>query len=369
MVNKKNKNLVAQIATHGPTKEQQRIARRVQQYDELTRRGQQQPLPADKDAGTRVKKSAPTKHDRRISRACQHHVKLARREVRWANRGNIAALLDATRSSRPDATTTTTTTTTTTETGTETGTEHLFQFCGNIITAQDEDEDKAIQAAVEASAAPFDPYRHFLFASGTCGKVKGVKKQPGATTTGAATILRRAVAAVVCKTASGRSRNEGGDTDAGHTWEEKSFSMNLSPGNSTTQGIEVGLRSVAEALALVATQVACTRDEGMSHDNNLHMRPKVTVFTDSRAVVAKISKINLTAQQLKSAPWVEKLMTRSEYLRHLGVEIELRWSPCLQSEGTKRAKRASRRAAKSHGACVDSVDQDLQILVDSLEQE
>lgn len=231
----------------------------------------------------------------------------------------------------------------------EAETDYLFQFCGNVITAQSEDE--ATQAAIEASAAPFDPYRRVLFASGTA---KGSKL--------------KATAAVVCKKAAPGNNNNNDSADG--IWEEKVFGLDLPPSNSTQKSIEVGLRPIAEALALVATQLACARDEGMSHnDKGLYMRPKVTIFTDSQAVMDKVSRINFTARQLESTPCIEKLITRSEYLRHLGVEIELRCSPCLQSEGTKRAKDASRRAAKSHGACksVDGVDEGLQIF-DSLEQ-
>lgn len=344
MVNQKNKYLATQIVTQGPTSGQQRIARQVQQYDELMRK----PQPLAKKDAARVRKSPPTKNERRISRACQHQEKLVRKEIRQINRGNIEALLDATKSSRPQAALT------------EVEPDYLFQFCGNIIPLQS--EDKAIQAAVEASVAPFNPYHRVLFTSGACGKAKG-SKQPD--TIAAATRTRSAGAAVVYKIAPG-TKNENSNI-----WEEKLFRVSLPPSNTTTQNIEASLGSIAEALALVAIQLAHAIDDGVPHINTPLTRSKVTIFTDCRAVMARISKISLTARQLASTPSVKKLITRSEYLRHLGVEVELRCSPRLQSEGSKRAKRASRRTAKSPGACksVDSIDEGLQILIDSLEQE
>lgn len=331
MVNKKNKSLAAQIATQGPTKGQQRIARRVQLYDELMRK--QQPL-TKKDVES-VRKVPPTKRERKITRALQHQARLIRKEVRQTDRSNIAALLDVTRSSR--------------STLTEAG--HL-QFCGNIII---QSEDEAIQNATQASATPFDPYHRILFASAKVGKCNQVK-------------MRSAHAGVVCKIASG-NKNDSSNVD--HIWEENLFSLGRSQSNPTKLSIDTGLRSVAEALALVATQLACARDDEMPHDDKLSTQPKVTIFTDSQAVMSKVSNIRLTAQQMASTPSIEKLLTRSAYLQHLGVEVELRWSPRLQSKGNvrKQAEDAAPRATTSHGACksVDSPDDGLKILIDSLE--
>lgn len=103
----------------------------------------------------------------------------------------------------------------------------------------------------------------------------------------------------------------------------------------------------------------------------LSIQPKVTIFSDSQAVMNKVGNIKLTAQQLKSTPSIEKLITRSAYLHHLGVEVDLRWSPRLQLKGImrKQAQGAAQRAATSQGACKsgDSPDDGLQILIDSLE--
>lgn len=191
MVNKKNKSLAAQIATQGPTKGQQRIARRVQLYDEVMRK--QQPL-TKKDADS-VTKVPPTKRERKITRALQHQARLVRKEVRQTDRSNIAALIDVTKSSRP----------TLTETG------HL-QFCGNIFI---QNEDEATHNAIQASATPFDPYHRILFAGAKVGKCNQVK-------------MRSAHAGVVCKMASG-SKNDTDNVD--HIWEENLFNLGRSQSN------------------------------------------------------------------------------------------------------------------------------------------
>lgn len=329
MVNKKNKSLAAQIATQGPTKGQQRIARRVQLYDEVMRK--QQPL-TKKDAES-VRKVPPTKRERKITRALQRQARLARKEVRQTDRSNIAALLEVTRSSRP----------------TLTETDHL-QFCGNIII---QSEDEAIQNAIQASATPFDPYHRILFASAKVGKCNQVK-------------MRSAHAGVVCKMASG-SMDDNINVD--RIWQENLFYLGRSQSNPTKLGIEAGLRSVAEALTLAATQLACAGDHETPHSDKLSIQPKVTIFSDSQAVINKVGNIKLTAQQLKSTPSIEKLITRSAYLHHLGVKVDLRWSPRLQLRGImrKQAQGAARRAATSQGACKsgDSPDFGLQILIDS----
>ncbi|KAG6363270.1 hypothetical protein INS49_008366 [Diaporthe citri] len=277
MVNQNSKSLAAQIATQGPTKGQQRIGRRVQLYDELMRK--QQPL-TKKDAES-VRKVPPTRRERKITHIMQGQARLVRKEVRQTDRSNIAALLNVTRSSRP----------TLTETG------HL-QFCGNIII---QSEDEAIQNAIKASATPSNPYHRILFVSAKVGKCNQVK-------------MRSAHAGVVCKMA---SENKNDNSNVDHIWEENLFSLGRSQSNPTKLGIEAGLRSVAEALTLVATQLACASDHGLPYNDKLSTQPKVTIFTDSHAVMNKVGNTKLTAQQLKSTPSVEKLITRSAYFTTL----------------------------------------------------
>lgn len=318
--------LAAQLPTEGPTQGQQRIARRVQRYDQLMRK--QQPLTKEDAA---LVKGPPTKRERKIDRALRHQVNSVRKEARKTNRGNVEALLDATKSSRP-----------------LTETDQL-QFCGNV-TIQSEDE--AVRTANEAFAAPFDPKHRVLFVSGTSVKVGKCKQFEPRT--------KSAGAAVICKMVSGDNNN------ADHTWEKKPFGL-----GPTNQGIEAGLRSIAEALALVAIQMASAKNDEMPSNDRPPKQSKATIFTDSRAAVSKVSNIKLTARQLESTPSLEKLITRSEFLRHLGVDVDLRWSPRRHSQGTRRAEVTARKAAGSHGACKcgDSLDDGLQILIDSLKRQ
>lgn len=335
MFNHKKNSVAAQLASRGPTKGQQRIARQVQRYDDLVKKG-----PPSNEEAARAGEP-PTKRERKIARALQHQANLVRRENRQANRGNIVALLDATKSSRP-----------------LTVTGHL-QFYGDITIQH---KDKAIHTAAKASAAVFISYHRVLFVSGV--SVKGGKcKQLKTATAGPA--MRSAGAAVVYKMATGNNNN------ADQFWEKNLYGLGTSPRNPTHQSIEASVRSIAEALVLVAIQMACAKDDEMPRNDESPIRPKVTIFTDSQAAMSEISNINLTARQLEGKPGLGRLIVGSVYLHHIGVDVELYWSPRHQSEGNKRAEVASRRAATSHGTFKsgDSLDVGLKTLIDSLEHE
>jgi hypothetical protein len=113
MANQKKKSLLAQIATQGATKGQQRIIRRVHQYDEHLIMNKPQPLAV---APTQRKKDAaglgkpllllllppppPTKWERKIVSTLKRQTRSGGRQVRQAYRSNIAALLDVTKGSR-----------------------------------------------------------------------------------------------------------------------------------------------------------------------------------------------------------------------------------------------------------------------------
>lgn len=331
MPKKKKIRLAAQLATQGPTKGQQRIARRVQKYDELMKK---QPL--TKEDAALARGPPPTKGERKIDCALRHEANGVRKEARKTRRSNVRALLDATKSSRPI-----------------TETDQL-QFCGNV-TIQSADE--AARTANEAFAAPFDPNHRVLFVSGTSVKVGKCRQSEAAT---AVTRMKCAGAAVVYQMAPANNNN----TD--QLWEKNSFGL-----GPTNQGIEAGWRSIAEALALVAIQIASARDDGMPNNETSTKRPKVAIFADNRAAVSRVGNIKLTARQLESTPSLEKLIIMSEYLRHLGVDVDLRWSPRRHSQGTRRVEIAARKAATSHGArkSGDSLDDGLQILIDLLERQ
>ena len=92
---------------------------------------------------------------------------------------------------------------------------------------------------------------------------------------------------------------------------------------------------------------------------------------DKQAIIGKINNIKLILRQLEGMLSIEKLITRSECLRHPSVDVQLRWRPGSQSEGSKRAELAARKAARSHTVCRsgDNLDEGLQILIDSLEEQ
>ncbi|RFU75554.1 tick transposon [Trichoderma arundinaceum] len=78
---------------------------------------------------------------------------------------------------------------------------------------------------------------------------------------------------------------------------------------------------------------------------------KVIVFTDSVSALQRIQKIQksaVTEAQLLGDPIIHKLITRSQYLRRIGVQLELRWVPGHSKvEGNALADTEARYAAKN----------------------
>lgn len=173
----KKKSLAVQMAAQGPTKAQQRIASRVQQYDELVKKG-----PLTREESSQAAALAPTKRDRKI--ACA--VKREARRVKKGNPGNrrthhrnVLALLGAT--TKHDAA--------------------GLRFCGDIIRGS---REEAIHPATEASAASFNTHHQVLFVSGTSVDVAKCKHQLNGTAPG----MRSAGAAVVYRKADGENQGQ-----------------------------------------------------------------------------------------------------------------------------------------------------------------
>lgn len=247
------------------------------------------------------------------------------------------------------------TTTAAIPTATETPT--VFHFCGDVIINQF-DEEEAIRIAAETSASSFDPNHRIIFvASGSADIAKCKNKKQKQSAHGSR--IRASGAAVVCKA----------DDEI---WKTNSFGLGQSIRSGTSRNIDAGFYAIAEALALVATQVAC--DE---HDNAVPItKPtKVTIFSrDNRTVMSEIDRlriVDLTTEQLECTerPGLKKLITTSQYLRRIGVDVEVRWSPRRRCTlGNKLAESVARKAAISFGACKSDydLDEELQTLVDSL---
>lgn len=131
--------------------------------------------------------------------------------------------------------------------------------------------------------------------------------------------------------------------------------------NTTAQGTQASFIAIAEALALVATQIVSAKDKDAQY--------RVTIFSDSKAAMSQVRKIVYDEQNMESRPGFEKVITRSKSLGYLGVHLELRCSPRRHGQGMQRAAAAAaRKAAASLKYCKtgDSLDEGLQIVVDSL---
>lgn len=122
------------------------------------------------------------------------------------------------------------------------------------------------------------------------------------------------------------------------TWEERTF--NFADGHNS-KGTEMA--AIAEGLAVALSQVLLLdRDQSKSIG-------RVIIFTDCQAAMFRIERFRCTSLaegRLRSDPIVRKLVTRSQYLRGLGVAVEIRWVPAHSGvEGNVRADAAARSAA------------------------
>lgn len=78
---------------------------------------------------------------------------------------------------------------------------------------------------------------------------------------------------------------------------------------------------------------------------------QVVIFTDSQSALSKLERLGTHAltedMPLRTDSVRRKLITRSQYLRQLGVRVDVRWVPAhAKVEGNERADAAARRAGK-----------------------
>ncbi|KAJ0121054.1 hypothetical protein J7T55_008214 [Diaporthe amygdali] len=267
----------------------------------------------------------PTKRGRKRAREIERQENLAKKAIRKENYRNELALLH----------------------GVTDG--FGLRFCGDIIIQPRED---AIQAATQASAAPFDPSHRVFFVSSASIAERAKGKDEGA---GQKTNMRSAGAAVVY-------RRRPAETN--QIWQRNLFGLGVSAGN---RKIEAGVLAIAECLAIAATEITCAKDQPTPR--------KVTVFSDCRAAMDRVNRfrrVNRTEKELYGVPVHRKLITASQYLsRHLGVEVELRWVPGhSRVEGNRHAEVAAQKAAaileiRKGG---DSLDKGLQALIERATQ-
>lgn len=235
----------------------------------------------------------PSRRERAIGRETAVHISRIATENKIANLRRELALLHATSELR---------------------------FHGQIIVESREDATRSAAATTSDSTAPDGSRQLVFFVDGsrfTNVKDKRKRKAPASG--------KAAGAAVVYQ------------TDV-NTWEERSFNFADGHNSKSTE-----MAAIAEGLAIAMSQVLLLdRDQSKSIG-------RVIIFTDCQAAMFRIDGFRCTSLaegRLRSDPIVRKLVTRSQYLRGLGVEVEIRWVPAHSGvKGNIRADAAARSAA------------------------
>lgn len=121
-------------------------------------------------------------------------------------------------------------------------------------------------------------------------------------------------------------------------WEERAFCFADGLKSKITE-----MAAIAEGLAIALSQIL------LSSNGQRMEKAKVVIFADCQAAIHHVNKFQRTSPsegRVYNDPIVRKLVTRSQYLRSLGVEIEIRWVPGHSGvEGNIRADAAARSAA------------------------
>lgn len=192
-----------------------------------------------------------------------------------------------------------------------------LRFHGHVIVESRED---AIHTAANTTNSADEPRQLVFFVDGsrfTNIKDRRKRKAPASG--------KAAGAAVVYQT-----RDQ--------VWEERTF--HLADGHNSKSA---EMAAIAEGLAIALSRIMLLAN---GHDEG---RSKVIIFTDCQQAMNRIEgfrRDSLGEGRLRSDPIVRKLVTRSQYLRGLGVEVEIRWVPSHSGiEGNVRADAAAQSAA------------------------
>lgn len=143
----------------------------------------------------------------------------------------------------------------------------------------------------------------------------------------------------------------------GRAWEERTFCL----ANGYNAKI-AEKAAIAEGLAIALSQIL------LLGSDQRQVQSKVVIFTDCQEAMNRVDelrRISLTEGRLRGDPIVRKLVTRSQYLHGLGVEVEIRWVPGHSGvEGNVRADAAARSAAWRIPGLADGVylDEGLQMI-------
>jgi ribonuclease HI len=134
--------------------------------------------------------------------------------------------------------------------------------------------------------------------------------------------------------------------EIGNSWNQRRYLL-----RGTSNVYRAKLSAVAEALAIAfswAIHKQVLDENSPQLESRVH---EISIFTDSQDVLTKLENLRhraLTERQMQGDFILRKLITRSQYLRRLGVRVELRWVPGhARVEGNERADKAARRAAKN----------------------
>ncbi|KAM0259970.1 hypothetical protein ACHAQJ_003063 [Trichoderma viride] len=205
------------------------------------------------------------------------------------------------------------------------------QFCSEIII--DLEETDATDTAIEISKLDANHQHRVFFVDGS--RITKPTKKSGSSAPGGNSVTHRS-AAVVYKS-----------SNSDQSWEERRFALPSGPCSTLAE-----VAAIAEGLAEATTVMMILRSQSSTDLGKMAPNYKVTIFTDSTAALTKIKKLRkenaITNAQLRNDPIVCKLITRSQHLRRIGVQLELRWVPSRSKvEGHTRADKVAKYAAKN----------------------
>lgn len=240
----------------------------------------------------RSHKMKPSRRERAIGRETAVHISRIANENKIADLRRELALLQATAELR---------------------------FHGQIIVEDREDATRTAATTMDSTAPDGSRQLVFFVDGSRFTKVKDKRKRK-------APVSGKASGAAVVY-----------QTDV-KTWEERTFNFADGHKSKSTE-----MAAIAEGLAFALSQVLLL---GRDQSKNIG---RVIIFTDCQAAMFRIERFrcnSLAEGRLRSDPIVRKLVTRSQYLRGLGIEVEIRWVPAHSGvEGNVRADAAARSAA------------------------
>ncbi|KAF2650867.1 hypothetical protein K491DRAFT_720395 [Lophiostoma macrostomum CBS 122681] len=127
--------------------------------------------------------------------------------------------------------------------------------------------------------------------------------------------------------------------------------------------VESELLAIAEGLAIATADTIKSASE--REHRLIPASFKTMIFTDCQTALTKIDKFrtsNPTQSQISRDPIMCRLVTRSQYLRSLGIEVELRWVPGHAGvKGNKRAHAMARHAVLRADQFIEA-DEGLQLM-------